>query len=97
MWITSFSCATVTKLRASDGATLGTFASGGDLPTGIAFDAQYIWVANSGSSPQNANVVKLRLSDGAIVSKFVISEGAYGAAFDGANIWITGGDPIFKM
>ncbi len=39
----------VTKLRASDGANLGTFPVG-TRPLGVAFDGANIWVANSGSS-----------------------------------------------
>jgi len=35
----------VTKLRASDGASLGTFAVG-DCPVGIAFDGANMWVTN---------------------------------------------------
>jgi outer membrane lipoprotein-sorting protein len=97
MWVVNFGSGTVTKLRASDGANLGTFRTGGSLPSAIAFDGQYVWIGNSGTSPVNASMVKLRLSDGAIVSTFPIAEGAYAAAFDGANVWITGGDPIFKM
>ena len=38
----------VTKLRARDGASLGTFPAGFS-PTGVAFDGAHIWVANSGS------------------------------------------------
>jgi DNA-binding beta-propeller fold protein YncE len=38
----------VTKLRASDGANLGTFPVGA-VPTGVAFDGANIWVANYGS------------------------------------------------
>jgi len=36
---------TATKLRASDGANLGTF-SVGSFPFGVAFDGAHIWVAN---------------------------------------------------
>jgi DNA-binding beta-propeller fold protein YncE len=36
----------VTKLRASDGSTLGTFPVGAG-PVGVAFDGANIWVANS--------------------------------------------------
>jgi DNA-binding beta-propeller fold protein YncE len=97
MWVVNNGPGTVTKLRASDGANLGTFNTGGSLPAAIAFDGQHIWIGNSGTSPVNASLIKLRLSDGAIVSKFPISEGAFSAAFDGANVWITGGDPIFKF
>jgi hypothetical protein len=35
----------VSKLRASDGALLGTFAVG-NTPFGVAFDGANIWVAN---------------------------------------------------
>jgi len=40
---------TVTKLRASDGAELGTFNVGIN-PIGVAFDGANIWVANGGSN-----------------------------------------------
>ena len=47
------------KLRASDGAVLGTFGVG-SAPLGLAFDGANIWVTN-----QNSNTVtKLRASDG---------------------------------
>ncbi len=36
---------TVSKLRASDGMTLGTFAVGNG-PVNVAFDGANIWVAN---------------------------------------------------
>ncbi|MFZ1133786.1 MAG: hypothetical protein WAN69_02490 [Candidatus Korobacteraceae bacterium] len=50
----------VTKLRASDGANLGTFPAPGD-PIGIAFDGANIWVTNT----SYGSVTKLRASDGA--------------------------------
>jgi DNA-binding beta-propeller fold protein YncE len=37
--------ADVTKLRASDGTVLGTFAVGSN-PVGVAFDGANIWVGN---------------------------------------------------
>jgi hypothetical protein len=39
----------VTKLRTSDGANLGTFATGTG-PFGVAFDGTSIWVANIDSN-----------------------------------------------
>jgi hypothetical protein len=36
---------TVTKLRASDGATLGTYAVG-TRPQWVAWDGQHVWVTN---------------------------------------------------
>ena len=71
----------VTKLRASDGASLGTFAVG-DCPVGIAFDGANIWVGNS------LGVTKLRASDGANLGTFAAAGG--GVVFDGANIWVGG-------
>jgi hypothetical protein len=49
IWVTNLSSNNVTKLRASDGANLGTFPVG-SLPQGIAFDGANIWVANAGSN-----------------------------------------------
>jgi hypothetical protein len=97
IWTANTGDGSVSKLRASDGANLGTFSAGGAQTSAIAFDGLHIWIGNSGTSPVNASLVKLRLSDGAIVSKFTIAEGAVSAAFDGANVWVTGGDPIFKF
>ena len=52
----------VTKLRANDGAALGTFTVGTN-PQGVASDGANIWVANLASN----NVTKLRASDGAVL------------------------------
>jgi DNA-binding beta-propeller fold protein YncE len=49
IWVTNWTSNNVTKLRASDGAILGTFAVGSS-PTGIAFDGANIWVVNVGSN-----------------------------------------------
>src|SRR5213594_2361930 len=74
---------TVTELRASDGALLGTFQVG-DGPIAVAFDGSNIWVANSLSN----NVTKLRASDGANLGTFAVGSGPRGIAFDGVNIWV---------
>jgi hypothetical protein len=53
MWVTNagafgdFSADSVTRLRASDGANLGTFPAG-DNPHSILFDGANIWVGNRG-------------------------------------------------
>jgi hypothetical protein len=61
IWVTNFLDNTVTKLRASDGTVLGTFAAA--TPTGVAFDGANVWVANV-----NVNTVtKLRGSDGTLL------------------------------
>ena len=49
IWVANTVDGTVTELRASDGATLGTFKVGIG-PTGVAFDGANIWVANFGDS-----------------------------------------------
>ena len=84
IWVTNYSSNNVSKLRASDGAVLGSFAVSSG-PTAIAFDGANIWVANPGSN----NVSKLRASDGAVLGTYEVGAGPYGIAFDGAKIWVT--------
>jgi len=98
IWVANAGSATVTKLRASDGATLGTFAVG-SYPYGVAFDGANIWVTNQSST----TVSKLRASDGTCAGvanppgssvtacSFAVGTGPRGVAFDGANIWVTNG------
>jgi DNA-binding beta-propeller fold protein YncE len=85
-WITNSDAATVTKLRASDGAVLGTF-SVGLTPSGIVFDGKNMWITNYGSS----NIMKLRL-DGKILGTFPTGEEPLVPCFDGANIWVPSSD-----
>ena len=72
----------MTKLRASDGANLGTFATVGSK---IAFDGANMWITN----PPSNNVAKLRASDGANLGTFAVGPNPLAIAFDGANMWIT--------
>ncbi len=74
---------TVTKLRASDGAALGTFTVGA-RPFALAFDGANIWVANW----NDGTVTKLRASDGATLGTFSVGLWPTGLAFDGSNIWV---------
>ena len=46
IWVANRDDDTVSKLRASDGMTLGTFAVGNDA-SGVAFDGANIWVTNN--------------------------------------------------
>jgi hypothetical protein len=73
----------VVKLRASDGAILGTFPVG-PHPQLLAFDGSSIWATNSGGS----TVSKLRASDGATLGTFSVGLNPCGIAFDGKNLWI---------
>jgi DNA-binding beta-propeller fold protein YncE len=86
IWVTSWDANSVTKLRASDGANLGTITLGGG-PEGIAFDGANIWVANSNVT--GGTVTKLRASDGASLGTFnTAGIRPISVAFDGANIWV---------
>ena len=84
IWVTNYWSNSVTKLRANDGANLGTFTVG-ELPAGIAFDGANIWVANEVSG----NVSKLRASDRASMGTYPVGTYPARIAFDGANIWVT--------
>src|SRR5260370_31860833 len=83
MWIASAGSNTVTKVRVSDGAILGTFGAG-QGPVAAAFDGANVWVVN-----ENDNTVsKLRASDGTTLGTFGVGRLPIGVAFDGAYIWV---------
>lgn len=83
IWITNSGSNSVTKIRTSDGANLGTFPVGTN-PQGIAFDGANVWITNRNSN----SVTKLRASDGANSGTFDVGANPFGIAFDGANIWV---------
>jgi hypothetical protein len=85
MWVANFADDTVTKLRASDGQSLGTFAVG-DGPIALAFDGANVWVGNHNSR----TVTKLRASDGQGLATYPVSVAPTVLAFDGASLWIGG-------
>ena len=89
MWVVSGQqlSSSVTKLRASDGANLGTFSAGTERPLCIAFDGANMWVSNG----EDTTVIKIRISDGVMVGAFPVGFSPNGMAFDGANMWITHG------
>jgi len=90
--VTNLGSNNVSKLRASDGTVLGTFAVGGQ-PFGIAFDGADMWVVNQG----DGTVSKLRASDGTVLGTFTVGGSPYGVAFDGANVWVTGMPELFEL
>jgi YVTN family beta-propeller protein len=49
IWVANNGSNTVTKVRTSSGAVLGTFSVGA-APRGVAFDGANVWVANFGST-----------------------------------------------
>ncbi len=83
IWVTNQIDNTVSKLRASDGAILGTFPSG-TTPAGVAFDGANVWVTNISRN----TISKLRASDGASLGTFPTGTLPSGVAFDGTNIWV---------
>ena len=89
MWVVSNQLlfSTVTKLRASDGANLGTFSAGSENPICIAFDGANMWVSNG-----EDNVLrKIRTTDGLLVGSFPVGFNPRDLAFDGANTWVAHG------
>src|SRR6266404_5935830 len=84
IWVANLIDDTVTKLRASDGVTVGTFPVGRN-PIGLAFDGANIWVANFSEN----TVSKLSASDGSTMGTFPVGTKPVDVAFDGANIWVT--------
>ena len=84
IWVTNNGDNTVTELRASDGANLGTFAVG-TSPMGIAFDGANMWVVNNGSN----NVTELQVPGGAVLGTFSVGTAPMGIVFDSSHMWVT--------
>lgn len=89
VWVSCGGINAVAKIRASDGAPLGSF-SVNTAPQGVAFDpwTASVWVADS----SNNHVYKFRASDGASLGNFAVANGAHGVAYDqGTNsVWVAG-------
>ena len=89
MWVVNNNaCAcpgTVSKVRASDKTTLGSYPVG-DGPIFALFDGANVWISNRDSH----NVTKLRAADGAFLGAFPTG-GLYPhwMSFDGSNLWIS--------
>ena len=74
----------VTKIRAVDGASEGTFTIPGMQLRGLAYDRESIWVCNSYSN----TVSRLRAANVALMGTFPTGKSPRAAAFDGSKIWI---------
>ncbi len=104
IWVANNGDNTVTELRAQDGACNGvvdppslaacTF-SVGTAPIALTFDRSNIWVANNGSN----SVTELQASNGATLRTVSDLSGPEpeGIVFDGANIWVSGGNDVDKI
>jgi len=84
----------VTKLRASTGATLGTYGAAA-YPVGVAFDGTNIWV----TSAQQNTVTKLVASTVMGLGSFYVGTHPEGVVFDGVNIWVAnnGSNTVTKL
>jgi sugar lactone lactonase YvrE len=91
IWTANSGEGTVTKLRTSDGAVLGTFTVGGQ-PNGVVFDGANIWVTISPNT-----VSKLRAIDGKDLGSFKVGGAPWWPAFDGTNIWVPTNDAVTKL
>ena len=83
VWVTDNTAGFLKKVRASDGAILGTFSAGTD-PRGIAFDGTAIWVASFVGA-----VRKFRATDGALLGTFPVPGNLTELIFDGSSIWVS--------
>jgi YVTN family beta-propeller protein len=75
----------VIKVNASTGAIVASYPVGTE-PYGLAFDGQYVWVANYGSS----SVSKVLATTGAVTT-YSLPTCAHpeGMAFDGSHVWVS--------
>jgi DNA-binding beta-propeller fold protein YncE len=92
IWATNAGGSTVTKLRASDGLNLGTFAVG-PHPIAVSFDGTHLWVVNS----DNNTVTKLRASDGSNQGAFPVGTGPKGVVSDGVSVFVSTAGGIVKL
>jgi hypothetical protein len=84
IWVANEASKSVTKLRAADGASLGTYQVGTE-PKAIAFDGSNIWVANYFDS----TVTKLSASNGQVLGTFASGGmGPQALVAVGKIIWI---------
>src|SRR6202035_7782 len=91
IWTANHGEGTVSKVRASDGAPLGTFTVGG-APNFVVFDGANVWVTVSPNT-----VSKLRASDGKNLGTFTVGSAPWWPAFDGENIWVPTQDGVTKL
>ena len=93
IWVANYASASVTMLRASDGACNGIVnpptAAGCRIPVAtnprfLVSDGANIWVANQAGN----NVYKIQASNGMLLGIFNVGLMPSGLAFDGTNIWV---------
>jgi YVTN family beta-propeller protein len=84
IWVNNSGDGSLTRLRPSDGSLLGTHPIGYANVNGggLAFDGTNLWLAGE------SFLRKIRISDGAVIDSFQVTNVGAGIAFDGANIWV---------
>ncbi len=87
IWVANLYNASVTKLNAGTGATIGTYSTYFNYPQAMAFDGANIWVIYPNGNPDYAT--KIRASDGAFLGYVYCGYYPYGICFDGTYIWTT--------
>jgi hypothetical protein len=95
MWVANSGSLFVTKLRASDGAVLGSFNGANTIegnPLQPAFDGTHMWVTTSAGY-----IRKFRISDGAQVGGFFTGTNPGNIAFDGVNVWFAHSGGVTKF
>lgn len=88
LWVSRSLFGSVSKIRVSDGAVLGSFNVTGGEALGMAYDGANLWVACGDFSH---SVAKLRASDGQNLGNFTLPVDPFSLAFDGSHIWATQG------
>ena len=89
IWVANATDGTVSKLRASDGQSLGTYPVATNLRA-LAFDGTNVW-ALSGLYGEDITLSKVRATDGSVVAKYSyepLAGQAQDLLFDGTYIWV---------
>lgn len=82
VWVANYFGNNISLLRASDGASMGTYGTG-TFPAGIAFDGTRMWISNNG-----AKSVRVLASDGSDLQTVNVGASPIGVAYDGTNTWV---------
>lgn len=86
LWVLRFGAASITKIRVSDNAEVGTYPVGGG-PLHVIFDGAYLWVEHLGGG---ISLTKVKASDGAVAATYTTAAiGDTGSmVFDGTYLWL---------
>jgi FOG: WD40-like repeat len=89
VWVVNKFQQTISKIRASDGALLGAFATATNV-SGIAFDGTSIWTANrdDGTVSRIDPATGVRVATVQVTGTLGVGPGPTGVAFDGLHLWV---------